>query len=186
MSAFLRIPRFLKLSRGASKRLERWSRPLRNIFTDYVAVATDLVQSAKKKPIKFIIICTIGTTCAVMWRKIPDMDVYRDEVVQYSNELSQCSELTRNPRSQLYIEKLLLLDCSGSLRYINLGLCSVILERPNYKDCYNFTEVCPHLQPQWWTTHRRLIDVGFWNKWWLLEQNMTDFDVNEDSLSDCK
>ena len=171
------MSRFLSVS---SSPLERWSRPLRNAINDYVTVAKDVVKYAKDKPVRFGFTVTGGAGCILMWRRNPDMDDYMSEVIEYSNEISQCSPATRSFEAQKYLERLLLSDSQHSLQYINLGLCSIVMERPVYKYCYNYSEVCPHLQSRWSTFRQRFVDIGFWNKWWFLQQNMIDFDVNEE------
>lgn len=182
MSLLRRVPRFLKLSPRASKRLESWSRPLRSVLTDYKAVSKDILKYAKTKPLRFTSILTIGTLSAAAWTKNPDMNGFVDEVVHYSNEISQCSEQTLDPNAQMVIERHILDIANHYLFYINLGIFSVVLRRTYYKECSNFTEICPQLMPEWWTVKERVVDVGVWNKWCLLERAMVDFDVNPEAF----
>lgn len=164
-------------------RISRSLEKLKNLLNDYVIVGKDVVVYAKVKPVRFTSLVLASIGCVLLWRRNPDLEDFIAEVVEYSNEISQCSRETKNFQAQEYLERFLLKDSQKSLQYINLGVCSVIVERLNYKDCYNYSEVCPHLQSRWSTLSRRFVDFGLWNKWWLLQKNMIDFDVNEDDLS---
>ena len=170
------------LGGGSWKRLERWSGQFKTLARDYAAVFKDVREYAKKKPVRFTALTSLGTFSVLAWRRNPDMNGFVNEVLQYSNEISSCSELTRNPKAQRVIEGHLLGICNKSLGRVNLGVCSVIVQLPNYKDCSNFAENCPHLMPHWWTVRERILDIGFWGKWWSLEKQMIDYDVNPDSF----
>jgi hypothetical protein len=37
---------------------------------------------------------------------------------------------------------------------------------------------CKYLEPAYATFHERVIDYGFLGKWWNIEKNMKDYDVN--------
>ena len=167
---------------GSSKRIARWSGRFKSMMGDYATVCKDVLEYAKKKPFRFTTMITIGSLAGVSWKKNPDMNGFMNEVLQYSNEISSCSELTRNPAAQGIIEGHLLGICNRSLDHVNLGVCSLIIRLPNYKDCRNFMETCPQLKPHWWTMRERIVDVGFWDKWWLLEKHMIDYDVNPESF----
>ena len=186
MSGLLRIPRILRLPKGASRYLDRWTGPLRNVLSDYTYVAKDTGVYIKKHPIRFMLMCLTGCGASAMWIKNPEMNGFIEEVLDYSNEISQCSELTRNKAAQNYLQNLIMMHHTGLIRYLNLGICSLIIMNSNYKDCHNFSEKCEYLQPKWWEFHDSLLDIGFWGRWWCLEREMVDFDVNTDELTDFK
>ena len=144
----------------------------------------DAATSLRKRPLRLLslVVGVVGTTA--MWRKNPKMDTYLEEIHAYCNELTQCSELTTNPVAKAYIERLLLANCHGNLSYINLGILSILVEKRKNDDCSNFNVTCHHLQPRWWAFHHSIVDIGVWGKWRILEREMVNFDVNEDSLRD--
>ena len=166
------------------RRLYRWGRSLKNIVDDYATVTKDTATSLRQRPFRLLsLVAGVGTFTA-MWRKNPDMDSYLEELLAYSNEISQCSELTRNLAAKRYIERLLLLKCHGLLSYVNLGILSFVVERRKIEDCSNYAVSCRHLQPRWWSLPHWIVDVGVWGKWRVMEKEMVNFDVNEESLKD--
>ena len=173
----------LRMTTKADGRLERWSRPLRNAFNDYVYVAKDVGVYIKTHPFKFSIMCVAASALAVLWVKNPDINEYREEILCYSNEISQCSEQTRNPDAHKYITNLINMHCTGLLQHVNLGFLTLVLKRPNYRDCLSYPQRCSYLQPKWWEYHNRILDVGFWGQWWALKKRMIDFDINGNDLA---
>ena len=153
----------------------RLSQPIRSLVNDYYEVLKDTAVTLKRKPFRAVTLSLISAAGAYLWRTNPTHTTYCDEILQYSNEISQCSVYTRNPVAQDYINHVIYLNCNSSLKYINLGFLSLVVERPHAKDCANYLETCKELQPRWW--QYRVLDVGVANKWLLLEREMVDFDV---------
>ncbi|NXI69112.1 TIM29 translocase, partial [Anseranas semipalmata] len=59
---------------------------------------------------------------------------------------------------------------------------AVVYEAPFDADAALYRASCPHLRPRWSELPGRLLDVGFWGRWWLLEARMRDCDVNEEEF----
>ncbi len=167
-----------------SSRLTRWTQPLRNAIDDYMQVAKDTRESVKSHPYRFTIMCLIGGALTAMWLKNPDHHSYTEEVLCYSNEISQCSEHTRNKEAHRYVSDVINKQCTGLLCHINLGVLSVVITTPSYKECYIYPQRCSYLQPKWNDYWTRIVDIGFWNQWWFLKKQMTNFDINEDESSE--
>ncbi|XP_028942948.1 mitochondrial import inner membrane translocase subunit Tim29, partial [Antrostomus carolinensis] len=69
------------------------------------------------------------------------------------------------------------------LRYRNLLLVAVVYETPHAGDAALYRARCPHIGPRWWDFPGRLLDVGFWGRWWVLETRLRDYDVNEEEFA---
>jgi len=177
-----RLSRLLSLPTGVAKRLRKWGHPLRAILEDYAEVTKELVSDARRHPLKTLSYCMSGALVIATWRKRPDYADYINDVLEYSNEIAQCSQELRNPHSEAYINSIINLDAGSHLRYISLGVCAVVLQRVHSPDCKNYHQTCKYLQPRLWLVHHRVVDVGGWGRWWWLEKNMVDFDVNEEQL----
>ena len=167
---------------GAIRTVARLGQPLKEILTDYVEVAKDLIQGARQRPVKAALYLISGTAFTITWKKRPDYASYINDVVEYANELSMCSELVRRPSAKQYIDTITRQHSDGYLRYVSLGLVAIILRRSCSTSCSNYHETCKHLQPRAWTVAERVVDVGFWGRWRNLEMEMLDFDVNEEEL----
>lgn len=181
MSRVLRsVASTVQLSKEGSKKLESWGRPLKLIFEDYRSAIKDTLLHAKAHPFKSTAYL-IGTgTVLASWYQRPDYSSYVSAVVKYSNEICQCSEPSRKPTAYKHITEIIHLNSDNYLRYVNLGVVAVVIRRNSSADVKMYNETCAHVQPHWWTVFNRIIDVGFWRKWYLLEKKMVDFDVNDE------
>ena len=167
----------------AVKTAARLGQPLKEILTDYVEVFKDLFVGARQRPFKAATYLISAAAFTVTWKKRPDYASYINDVLDYANELSMCSEIVRRPSAKQYIDTIAKHHADGYLRYINLGLFAVILQRNYSPSCSNYHETCQHLQPRLGRVGERVVDVGFWGQWRNLEKEMVDFDVNEEELT---
>ena len=184
-AGLLRYYTYLRLPPRITKRLSKWTKPLTNIVNDYRVVLKETLDYVRTRPIRGVglLICFAG--CGALWHKNPSWTHYMDSVCSYSIELSMCSELTRNPAAQLYISRIFSLESNLQLRYYSFGFFSVIMKQ-SYQSCRNYTVASKYLQPRWWNLSARIVDIGIWNTWLHLEENMVDFDVNYNSLEALK
>ena len=166
----------------AIRTVARLGQPLKVILTDYAEVAKDIVLGARKRPLKAALYLTFGTAFTTTWRRRPDYASYINDVVDYANELSMCSETVRRPSAKLYIDTIAKQHSDGYLRYVNLGLVAIILRRNYSPLCSNYHETCQHLLPRYWTVLERVVDVGFWGRWRNLDKEMIDFDINDEEF----
>ena len=162
--------------------MAKLGQPLKVILDDYVAVSKDIASNARQRPIKTLLYLATGGTLVTTWKKRPDLDGYINDVLEYSNEIGECSEVTRSSRAQSYISRIIQLNSDGYLRYINLGLVAIVMTRSSAPACKNYHETCKHLQPGLLSAWQRVMDVGFWGRWLQLERNMVDFDVSEEEF----
>lgn len=91
-------------------------------------------------------------------------------------------EDTRNPNSMkhvLFLEESL---NEKKVRIMNLGIVSLIWLDNYSQNLCQYMAKCEYLKPQWVNFHERIVDVGFMNKWWLLEDKMKNYDVNDHEL----
>lgn len=163
-------------------RASKLGQPLRNIIVDYVDVTKDVVTEMKKSPMKSFLWLMFGGVITACHNKCPNLRSYQNEIIEYSNELGMCAGVARNNRAKSYIDDISTLLNDGCIQHVNLGICSLIIRSPSSSRCYNYHELCKHLQPRIWTFHHRIIDVGIWKQWFMLTRTMVDFDVNEEEF----
>ena len=167
--------------RNAVTRVSKWGHPLKAILLDYIEVTKDLLIEARQRPLKTVVYLFTGSLVVTTWRKRPNYASYLKEVMEYSNEMGMCNESLINPQAKRYIDNVIMLNADGRLRYVNLGLCGIVIRRSYSPYCANYAETCEYLQPRIWKTFERIVDIGVWGRWVQLEKRMVDFDVNERS-----
>ena len=160
-------------------RISRWGQPFRDILMDYAEVSKDIIVGFRKRPARSVLWMVCGGTVIAMHEKRPSLRSYRNKVVEYSNELGLCAETARNNQTKSYIDEISTLTSDEYIQYINLGVFSLLIQRSESQKCHNYHSTCSYLQPRIWKIHHRVIDIGVWNQWLLLNRKMVDFDVNE-------
>ncbi|XP_011256208.2 mitochondrial import inner membrane translocase subunit Tim29 [Camponotus floridanus] len=163
--------------------LERWANYWHTLYKDYKGVAIDAVIDCKKRPVRAAIYTTFLGGCFYSSRCNPDETTFREQLIQSSIKLIQVGEPIRNPVSVQHIQWLEQCYNEGLVRTLNLGILSLIWLDNYDKDCSLYKAVCPYLKPRFVTFHERVVDIGFLNKWWLLERKMKDYDINEAEFS---
>lgn len=149
---------------------------------DYLDVSKDLLKDSRSSPVKYIMLLTLAGFGTVCYYKCPILTDYHSEIIEYANEIGLCAESTRNKKCKMHVDEMSTLLIDGYLEYVSFGVFSVILRRPSSSKCFNYHQVCPHLQPRLWTLPDRVVDVGVLGQWLMLNKTMKDFDVNQDDL----
>lgn len=98
----------------------------------------------------------------------------------------QVGEAIRNPMSVQYVQWLGQCYNEGIVRRMNLGIVSLIWLDDYDEMCSLYKAVCPYLKTRYLTFYQRVVDIGFLDKWWILDNKMEDYDVNEAQFSDIK
>ena len=170
-------------TRGGGGRMDRWGQPLRVIALDYVEVTKDAYKELRTKPVKSLVYALIGTSFLATWRTRPDKESYTDHLLGHCNEFHLCSQPVRSKETASYLENIVTKVSVEELEYKNLGLFAVMLERESSPVCQNYHVTCKYVRRRWWQRWTRVVDVGFWGRWWALNRAMVDFDVNEEELA---
>lgn len=100
-------------------------------------------------------------------------------MIKYNLKLMLLGESIRNPVAVKHIEQLQQYYNEGIIRRISLGISSLIWIDNYDENCSSYKAVCPYLKPRYITFYNRIIDIGFLDKWWVLENKMKDYDINE-------
>lgn len=156
---------------------------MKNIMLDYVDVSRDVAKDARSSPVKYLIFFMFGGALTLFHRNCPNLNDYHSEIIEYANEIGLCADTTRNHRTKVHVDDMSTLLADGYLRCIHFGIFCVVIRKPSSAQCYNYHQVCKHLQPRLWMFHERVVDVGVWRQWLILNRTMKDFDVNEAEFS---
>lgn len=163
--------------------IKRWAKYWHGLYTDYKDVAFDVAKDCRERPARAAMYIILLGGCFYSNRHNPDETLFREQLIQSSIKLIQVGEPIRNPVSVQHIKWLEQCYNEGLIRRLNLGILSLIWLDNYDRDCSLYKAVCPYLKPRYLTFHDRIIDVGFLEKWWLLEKKMKDYDVNEAEFS---
>lgn len=148
------------------------------VFPCYVTFEISIINYLL---IRKIIICDIIVLGCSLYSSIhnPDEISFKDHMIKYNLKLMLLGEPIRNPVAVKHIEQLQQYYNEGIIRKINLGILSLIWIDNYDENCSLYKAVCPYLKPRYVTFYNRIVDIGFLDKWWMLENKMKDYDVNE-------
>lgn len=152
----------------------------RPIFNDYKEAASDCVTEGKNRPIKTIIYCLLAGGGVYAYKTAPSEQHFQGSLNEASNDLITISESLVNKQADSHVQNLYKLQAQDMLRYQWLGLFSVVYDSDYSAHNRNFISQCKYSNPRWNEKHKRIVDVGFCDKWWVLDYKMTDYDLNFD------
>ncbi|KAG7207118.1 hypothetical protein KM043_000993 [Ampulex compressa] len=159
--------------------LERWGTYWKNLYIDYRDVTVDTAKHCRERPIRTTIYASVLACAYYCYEHNPDERSFREHLLRNATKLAQLGEAVRNPISAWHVKQLEQCYNEGTLRRLNLGIISLIWVDNYDESCSLYKAVCPYLKPRYFSFHERAIDVGFLDKWWILEDKMTNYDVNE-------
>ncbi|XP_011307060.1 uncharacterized protein C19orf52 [Fopius arisanus] len=163
--------------------LERWKLYWKNLYLDYKDVAVDIVKECRTRPLKAGVYFSGIASCYYLSRTNPDLLTFREELLRNSMRLMYIGESTRNQISMSHV--LHMEECLNSniVRRLNLGIVSFIW-LDNYSDqCDLYKVQCNYLKPQYTKFNERIVDVGFLGKWWILDDKMRNYDINDSEFT---
>ncbi|XP_075062883.1 mitochondrial import inner membrane translocase subunit Tim29 isoform X2 [Mixophyes fleayi] len=155
----------------------------RSLLRDYGEACKDIVVGAKERPGKAALYLSLLAGVGVCSAKAPSEDSFQSHLLEASASLLLLSPWTRSGKSDQHVQRLIDLRNGGRLRHINLLLFSLVYEVPYDQECDLYMTQCPHLKPRWSDFPHRVLDIGFFGHWWLFQNKMKDFDVNEEEFA---
>ncbi|XP_012260310.1 mitochondrial import inner membrane translocase subunit Tim29 [Athalia rosae] len=163
--------------------LDRWAKYWKNLYIDYKDVALDVVQGCKERPVRAFTYFSLLGSAYYLSKHNPDESSYRVLLLESSNKLMLVGKPIRNPVSVGYIQSIEQCYNEGIIRRFSLGILSFIWLDNYEKECAHYKARCSYLKPQLLGFHHRIIDIGFMDTWWVLEEKMKDFDINEEEFN---
>jgi Translocase of the Inner Mitochondrial membrane 29 len=136
------------------------------------------VKSIRAKPVKSSIYGSIGVFLYASCKNDPDEIHFLDQLKKSQQLVSQVPLNNQNPTIVQYLKKLEQCRNNETLRITSFGFFSLLWIDDFASSQSTYDSKCEYLQPQLRTFHERVVDVGFWNNWWGLQNKMKDYDVN--------
>lgn len=158
--------------------IEKWANYWKQLLIDYKEMIFDTGRWVRDNQKKAAIYGIIGTGSYLLNHANPTLDDFKTHFLRASNELILVHESCQNPVAAKHVKDIELWYNSGVIRRLSLGVISFIWLADFDKDVALYKARCEYLQPQYMTFDQRVIDVGFLNKFWILESKMLDYDVN--------
>ena len=110
--------------------------------------------------------------------KTPSEVTFRQQLICNANELQMVSDSIRNPHSNEHLQRLIELRNCGRLRYLSLFVCSFIWADNFDPEVDIYEAHCSYVTVGWTELPKKIIDIGFWNRWWFMSKAMENYDIN--------
>ncbi|XP_076838781.1 mitochondrial import inner membrane translocase subunit Tim29 [Brachyhypopomus gauderio] len=190
MAASWVLRRVCSTAASASDKGTRWQRLLnsrasawcRSLLGDYKEACREVVVGAREHPLKAAVYVALLGGTYVCYRTNPDGASFQANLLEKSNELALLSPWTRSGTSDEHVQSLVKLHAEGRLRHLSLGVVSLAYVADHDPACDLYEARCSALSTPWAELPRRLLDVGFAGHWWLLDEKMKDYDINEEEF----
>lgn len=132
----------------------------------------------KANPVKSSIYGSIGLFSLVSYKTNPTFNHFTDSIRTAQNLVGLVYEDSQNIKTVQFLRFLEQCRNEERLRLTSYALFSIIWKHDYSSNLSTADAKCEYLQPQYSTFFDRIIDVGFMGKWWNLEKQMKDYDVN--------
>lgn len=156
------------------RKLKHW----KDICNDYITVSKDSYKYIKQNPAKSFKFAALATSIACCARLNPDMTSFEDQVLSYSAELGTLSPNIQNRLSAAHIDWIKQQFNLQKVKRLNLFIFSILYLEKTSPICCKYETYCSYLN-LWPSEFRnRIVDIGFLNRWWILEKRMQNYDIN--------
>ncbi|GBN19536.1 hypothetical protein AVEN_10001-1 [Araneus ventricosus] len=153
------------------------------MIADYKSVGMDVINGAKERPKKAVLIASgLGVMFGALITN-PDKHSFYDQHAKNSSALIVVSDPIRNPAAEEHITYLTRCENQGLLRRTDLLFFSLMWVADYDNNCDVYAKQCKYLRPKFLTFYQRIIDVGLFGMWLNLKLKMKDFDINPSEWS---
>ncbi|XP_030754725.1 mitochondrial import inner membrane translocase subunit Tim29 [Sitophilus oryzae] len=158
--------------------VEKWVAYWKLVAKDYKDVGRSLKQDIKTKPLRSGLYFTGASLLGLCASLNPDMQSFRAKYIQSANDLGLVPTTLANPQALNHLKYIERSFNHNLIRYINLGVLSIIWVDKFSEDCNLYENTCSYLQVPFWEIRKRMLDIGFLNVWWITSRKMLDYDIN--------
>lgn len=162
--------------------VEKWLLYWKGLYIDYRDVFINVGKQMKEKPVRASLYSTLGASAVYSFKHNPSETDLIEQLRVYNTQMMLVDPVCQNPVSSQYLTFLERCYNEGIVRRLNVGVCS-LLWLDNYDRAVNlYKATCSYTKPELLSWHNRIIDIGFLDKWWKIEEKMKDFDINEENF----
>ncbi|XP_051980919.1 mitochondrial import inner membrane translocase subunit Tim29-like [Xyrauchen texanus] len=190
MAALWLLKRWCSTAATVTTKGTRWQRLLNSragvwchsLVGDYKEACREVVLGARERPLKAsVYLSLLGGMYACFYTN-PDDASFETSLLETSNRLAPLSPWIRSGTSDGHVQSLVKLRNEGRLRYASLGIASLTYYTNYDHDSSLYEARCSAISVPWAELPKRILDVGFAGRWWMLDHKMKDYDINEEEF----
>ncbi|CAM4360275.1 unnamed protein product [Leuciscus chuanchicus] len=154
----------------------------RSLLSDYKEACREAVLGARDRPLKTSVYLGLLGGMYACYYTNPDDGSFETSLLETSNRLALLSPWIRSGTSDGHVQTLVKLRNEGKLRYASLGIASLTYYTDYNSESSLYEACCSAISVPWTELPKRVLDVGFVGRWWVLDHKMKDFDINEEEF----
>lgn len=162
--------------------VEKWLLYWKGLLNDYSDVFIDVGKHIRDKPIRSSIYAAFGASIIYCAKHNPSETDFIEKLRYHNADMILVDKSCHNPISSKYLVFLERCYNEKIIRRLNIGIGSFLWIDDYDRALGLYKVTCKYTKPDYLTWHKRIIDVGFMDKWWKLEEKMIDYDVNGENL----
>nr|XP_020647256.1 mitochondrial import inner membrane translocase subunit Tim29 [Pogona vitticeps] len=160
-------------------RLASW---WKSLLRDYAEACKEAAQSVRQRPRRAALYASLLAGAVACSLHSPCEASFEASLLEASGALLLLSPWTRSGAAEGHVQRLTRLRNRGQVRFRNLLFFSLVYEAPFDAGADLYQVHCQYLQPRWTDFPGRVLDVGFWGRWWVLRSKMQDADINDEEF----
>lgn len=162
--------------------VEKWALYWRSLCRDYRDVIVDVGKHIKEKPVRSSIYGALGASAIYLYKHNPSETDFIEQLRLHNANIILVDQSCHNLISSQYL--IFLERCYNEkiVRRLSLGIFSLLWLDDYDRAIGLYKATCKYTKPDYLTWHKRIIDMGFMDKWWKIDEYMHDYDVNEENL----
>ncbi|ETN75244.1 hypothetical protein NECAME_00655 [Necator americanus] len=154
------------------------------IGNDYRIVAKETLEGCKEKPFKAGIYFTGLGVLVYAYRTNPTEASMLNDLRERRQTMTLLPISIHNKLSDDELAERSILLCQNRLHYYNLWFFSLLVRSTHDSSICTYESQDPNLKDWIWNEFfYNIHDVGFFGKWYKLEQKFKDYDINVDELA---
>ncbi|KAA0705607.1 Mitochondrial import inner membrane translocase subunit [Triplophysa tibetana] len=152
----------------------------RGLLGDYKEACREVLLGARDRPLKASVYLSLLGGMYAGYYTNPDDSSFETCILETSNRLALLSPWIRSGTSDGHVQNLVKMRNECRLRYASLGFASLTYYT-DYDPVSSLYEAqCSAISVPWAELPKRVVDVGFAGRWWVLDRKMKDYDINEE------
>ncbi|XP_022657893.1 mitochondrial import inner membrane translocase subunit Tim29-like isoform X1 [Varroa jacobsoni] len=164
-------------------RIEKAVKYFEVVATDYKVAVKDGIVDAKAQPKKAAVYMGAALLTTSLIATNPTKLDFIAQTTAWSNEMAIISKSIRNHHSEEHLKSINGLLNQDRLERYNLIFCSLLVRSDYSPECQLYQAQCSFNEPTYFEIiSERLVDIGFFGRWWGINWKMSDYDVNENEF----
>lgn len=132
----------------------------------------------KENPVRSSVYGSIGLSSFISYKKNPTFEQYTDQLRTAQNAVGMVFPDSQNLKTIRFLKYMEQCRNEERIRISSFALFSFIWVHDISSNLSTADATCEYLKPTYSSMYDRIVDFGFFGKWWNLSKQMENYDVN--------